>query len=75
MLFAVLYLQDTYPTKHRSFTESFGNNVFGVSDANFDVDLDPHFSEARALFYTELGNQREGTGKVKFLKRPEELVR
>lgn len=49
--------------------------MIGVSDANFDVDLDSHFSEARSLFYDVLGNQREGQGKVKFLKRPEELVK
>jgi len=30
--------------------------VFGVEDANFDLDLDPHFIEARSLFYGELGN-------------------
>jgi hypothetical protein len=75
VLFAVLYLQDTYPAKHNTFKDSFSHNVFGVSDANFDVDLDPHFSEARSLFYDVLGNQKEGEGKVKFLKRPEELLK
>lgn len=75
VLFAVIYLQETYPEKHNTFNCSFRHDVLGVSDANFDVDLDPHFFEARSLFYDVLGNQREGEGKVKFLKRPEEVLK
>jgi hypothetical protein len=58
ILFAVLYIQDSIPSKHEVFTRIFetksgqtGRNVFAASDANFDLDLDPHFSEARKMFY------------------------
>jgi hypothetical protein len=41
--------------------------VYAVKDANFDMDIDPNFSEATQIFYEKLGYDRE---KVQFLKRP-----
>ena len=49
-------------------------NIFGVKDANFDLDLDPSFAEAQHLFYYELKNQKEGQNAISFLKRPADLV-
>lgn len=58
VLFAVLYIQDSIPSKHEVFTRIFetlngktGRNIFAASDANFDLDLDPNFAEARNMFY------------------------
>jgi hypothetical protein len=75
VVFAVLYLQDSAHDKHRNFIKQIGaSNIFAAQDANFDLDLDPHFSEARSLFYSELQNTKEGENKVKFLKGPKEVM-
>ena len=75
VVFAVLYLQDTLPLKQKSFMSTLNStNVYAAEDANFDLDLDPHFAEARSIFYEVLKNKKEGEGKIKFLKRPKEVV-
>jgi hypothetical protein len=48
-----------------------GENVYAVKDANFDMDIDPNFSEASSIFYDKLGHDKE---KVTFLKRPNEAA-